>query len=359
MHVPMSHLLQWHKDPGPRIEGSRSLDQWKVQAPGIVRRPDGGFRLFYTAVGPAKPFASCQGYILSATSDDGLHFEPEPDIRLAPDPGVPHMSHRLLAPNVTQCTGGWRMYVEARGTADRPVVIASAFSPDMINWTFEPGIRLQTPGGVGGPRYVDLKEAGGRLYCVNADYGSAGKLNGPRQSQSVVSAVTHNGLDFELEPGVRLQDKQSEEDDKGITAAEAIAPSGTRGDWFMVYSAWQNVPPGTVVPIHPAQDPNADASGSSENFAAASIAVDLAGYRSRIFAATSPDGLAWQRAGCILEGSGYQGDELDAVHAEDMSMIKLDDDRFRMYYASCDTKGNWRVASATSDRGQDAANGCE
>jgi len=127
------------------------------------------------------------------------------------------------------------------------------------------------------------------------------RLNGQRQSQTVVSAVTRDGLDFEMEPGVRLQDKQSVEDSMGITAAEAISPAQEEDDWIMFYSAWQDVPPGTVVPLHPASDPNAEASGSSENFAVASIAVDLSGYRSRIFAATSGDGLTWQRAGCVIE----------------------------------------------------------
>ena len=39
----------------PRVEASRDLDALKVQAPGIIERPGGGFRLFYTAVGPGKP----------------------------------------------------------------------------------------------------------------------------------------------------------------------------------------------------------------------------------------------------------------------------------------------------------------
>ncbi len=93
----------WHKESGMRIEGSRGLDSAKVQAPGVVRIPNGGFRLFYTAVGPGKPFAACQGYILSAISDDGLSFRAEPGIRICPQPTIPHMSYRVLAPSLTQC----------------------------------------------------------------------------------------------------------------------------------------------------------------------------------------------------------------------------------------------------------------
>ena len=79
---------RWQKEAGPRVEGSHPLDSAKVQAPCIVRNPSGDFRLFYTAVGPAKPYPACQGYILSAVSDDGLVFRKERGIRLAPQPSV-------------------------------------------------------------------------------------------------------------------------------------------------------------------------------------------------------------------------------------------------------------------------------
>jgi predicted GH43/DUF377 family glycosyl hydrolase len=128
-----------------------------------------------------------------------------------------------------------------------------------------------------------------------------------------------------------------------------IAPEGAGAPWTMIYSAWQDVPPGTVVPPHPSQDPAVEARGGSEDFAAASIAADMAGYRSRILIARSADGLAWEKAGLILEGDGYGGREIDAVHAEDMSVVRLEDGRYRMYYAACDASGNWRVASAVSE----------
>lgn len=128
----MSVATRWKKEPGARLQGSRPLDSSKVQAPCVIRLPGGGFRLFYTAVGPAKPYATCQGYILSAFSADGLEFRTEPDIRLAPQPDLPHMSLRVLAPTVTRCVDGhWRMYFESRGPADRPTVICSAVSDDL------------------------------------------------------------------------------------------------------------------------------------------------------------------------------------------------------------------------------------
>ena len=327
------------------MEGSRPLDSAKVQAPCIVRVPSGGFRLFYTAIGPAKPYPACQGYILSAVSDDGLVFRKEPGIRLAPQPLVPHMSLRVLAPSVTRLGNGlWRMYFEARGPADSPTVICSATSSDMLRWELEDGIRLQRPGGVGGPRYLALPDGGGRLYCC----GTEASRSGERVAKGVISAITSDGLRFEFEPGYRTPDNRSDYDASSITAAEVIPPTVEGSHWSMVYSAWQDVPPGTIVPLHPSHDPDAMESGRSADFAAASIAVDMAGYRSRIFVAQSPDGLAWDQGECVMEGGGHGEEGLDAVHAEDMSLIELDDGGYRMYYAACDKNGNWRIASAIS-----------
>ena len=147
--MPATH--HWLKEPGTRIEGRRDLDRWKTQAPGIVRVPGGGFRLFYTAVGPGKPFPTCQGYILSAYSRDGLRFEPDAGIRVAPHPEIPHMSLRVLAPFVMPTADGhWRMYFEARGPATMPTVICSVVSDDMLDWRLVEGMRIRANGSAAG-----------------------------------------------------------------------------------------------------------------------------------------------------------------------------------------------------------------
>jgi hypothetical protein len=331
----------WLKEAGARIEGSRDLDRSKVQAPCIVRAPEGGYRLFYTAVGREKPFADCQGYILSAVSEDGLRFEPEPGIRVAPDPDIDHMALRVLAPSLTQLPDGrWRMYFEGRGRADRPTGIGSAISDDQLNWTVEPGIRLD--GGVGAPRFLPLN-SGGRLFVFRSEV-----ADGKRVGTPVVSAITSDGLSFAWEPGDRLRDRTDGLDSAGITAAEVIPPARPGAPWTMLYSAWQDLPDGAVTPVHPSLDAEAVANGSSADFAAASIAADMSGYRSRILVAQSEDGLNWRRSGIAIEGDGYGGRDIDAVHAEDMSLIEIGDGRYRMYYACCDAHGVWRVASAVS-----------
>ena len=335
----------WVKEQGSRMEGSRDLDRTKVQAPCIVRAPGGGLRLFYTAVGPGKPFANCQGYILSAMSMDGLSFKSEPGISIAPDPALAQMSLRVLAPSVTKTPGGWRMYFEARGPAHLPTAIMSAVSDDQLNWRIERGVRFTAMGGVGAPRFLPLADGGGRLFCFESIYAGGDPASGPRLGTRVISALTHDGLTFEREIGVRLADRQDVLDGAGITAAEVVP--GT--PWRMVFSAWQDVPAGTVAPTHPSADVAAIDNGASADFAAASIAADMSGYRSRILMASSDDGLSWTRDRVIVEGDGYAGADIDAVHAEDMSVIELDDGRWRMYYAVCDARGVWRIASAISD----------
>ena len=352
--------MEWQKEPGTRLRGSRPLDRLKVQAPCIVAVPDGGYRLFYTAIGPAKPYAVCQGYILSAFSTDGLSFHPEPGIRLAPTPDVPHRSLRILAPTISRtCDGRWRMYFESRGTADRPTVIGSALSDDLLNWEYEPGIRLDGFLKIGGPRYVGLPDGGCRLYCfaVGPRPESAADEQQPDASNSsdpthqcVISAFSEDGVRFELEVGCRLQAGRFEYDSAGITAADVVPPEAGQTEWTMYFSAWQDVPLGKHVPVHPSQDPDATSNGLSQDFAAASIASDLAGYRSRIFTARSRDGLNWDRGACVVAGAGYDSHGLDAVHAEDMSLIRLADGRFRMYYAACDIQGNWTIGSAIQGR---------
>ena len=48
----------------------------------------------------------------------------------------------------------------------------------------------------------------------------------------------------------------------------------------------------------------------------------------------------------MVDGSGHGRDGIDAIHAEDMALVRLEDGGYRMYYAACDKDGNWRIASA-------------
>jgi len=340
----------WLREPGPRITGSRGLDLWKVQAPGIVRRPEGGWRLFYTAVGPERPFDACQGLLLSAVSENGVDFTVEPGIRVAPQPNRPELALRVLAPTILPVGERlWRMYFEGRGPADRPTVIASALSEDQLHWRVEPGVRLQCRDDLHGPRVCRDPEGAVRVECIRAPH-TIGSNTASDTASRVVTAISRDGLQFDWLPGARLQSGTGPFDSAGLTAAEVCPPASPGELWQMVYSAWQVPPAGTKIPVHPSHDPRAVESGLSADFARASIAVDLAGYRSRILLATSVDGLTWRRGPVLVEGPGYGQEGLDAIHAEDMTLVDLGDGRFRMYYAACDRHGRWQIASAITQR---------
>jgi hypothetical protein len=339
----MSITQTWKKEPGARIQGSRPLDNAKLLAPCIVRNPAGGFRLFYTAVGPQKPFAQCQGYILSAVSDDGLNFEPEPGIRLAPREDLPHMCIRALCCTVAQLDDrNWRMYFESRGPAERPNVICSAVSNDMLNWELEDGSRLEGFGGLGGPRYLKLPDGRDRLYCCAA----VPLADGSDQTEKhVVSAVATDGLNFEMEPGFRLRAQDAGSDSRSMTAAEVVLPKQEGDRWIMFLSRWRKIPEGSG----PYPKPQLNADALADEFVTASVTDDISGYRSSILIAYSDDGLNFECSGTAIEGGGYDSEALDAIHAEDMSLSEIEPGRYRMYYACCDRYGNWRIASATSE----------
>lgn len=335
----------WRKESGWRVTGSRPLDASKVQAPGAVLAPDGRVRLFYTGVGPGKPFPTCQGYLLSAVSEDGVDFTVEPGIRVAPRPEVPFLSLRAIAPSVVPIPGGWRMYFEARGPATRPTVICSAVSADQLEWQLEPCIRLDAGDGVGAPRFLPLPDGSGLLTCW-ISLRLPGVDGVERWTQAVMSARTVDGLTFTPDPGLRLRPLTGEHDSAGLTAGEVVPPAEPGAPWEMVYSAWQDRPHGWPGPLHPSDDPDALANGRSQDFAAESIAADLSGYRSRLFVATSADGDSFTGAELIVEGDDYGGTDLDAIHAEDMSLLRMPDGALRMYYAGCDATGRWGVLSA-------------
>ena len=52
--------------------------------------------------------------------------------------------------------GRYRMYVEARGPADRATVITSAISSDQLSWEHEDGIRFETKDGLGGKQSISV-----------------------------------------------------------------------------------------------------------------------------------------------------------------------------------------------------------
>jgi hypothetical protein len=112
----------------------------------VERLPDGRWRSFSVLN------AGGVNGIVSAISADGLTFTGEPGVRL-PNP-VPEDKVLTCCGIVRLADGGYRMYVTDRlrgGPGAPPPQVYTAVSPDLFDWTLEPGVRQSVDGGQGQP----------------------------------------------------------------------------------------------------------------------------------------------------------------------------------------------------------------
>lgn len=179
----------WTKEPGVRIDRGPpgSPDDRKASTPHVIRLHDGTLRMYYSGPG-----------ILSAHSSDGFTWTKEPGIRVPV--GIPGQLSDVVHPFVFSLpAGGYRMYYEC-SSDDRFYDIRSAVSPDGMNWSVEEGVRLrhesEPQGGAGGmddPFVVEI-DGGLRMYYVAFD----------GVNTRILSALSSDGLRWRLESGVRV-----------------------------------------------------------------------------------------------------------------------------------------------------------
>ena len=292
----------WTKDPKIAIDLDTPLDSTKILTPNVVRIPTGGYRMYYTGLGPAHPDPNVQCYILSAHSDDTKTWVKDPGIRIDLHP--PHATSRTLCPDVVPLPDKrWRMYFEAR-SGERTTVILSALSSDGLQWELEPGIRFgDDQWSYGTPRCLYLAGGGCRLYFHRYTHPLSHELN---VGNHIISAYSGDGLHFEEDPGVRI-DQETERETFSVYAPEVLRLGD--GTYRMYYAAWtQEIPGG-------------------------------------IFTATSTDGLEWEKdpEPCVDLDT-----ELDCDMVSEPCVIELDDGRSRLFYEARDGKGQCRILSATS-----------
>ena len=329
--VPIDPGVAWTKDGDVAIEVPPDNDvdplpeaQWPrdarrtgicgVVSPRIVALPQGGYRMYYSQILPRPGFpAGANDYdhsatrILSAISEDGMKWTPEPGVRLSPQEGGAG-DYRVVSSEVVPIGDGsaFRMYYECcSGPQSVTNSIRSAISTDGLKWTQEPGTRLETPGhNYAAPRLIFLSDGRCRLYCYDRGHG-------------IISAVSQDGLNFAAEPGLRIAET-GPYDSHAAFAPEVLQLPG--GDYVMFYAGYGQ--------------PN----------------------RAYILRATSADGLIWHKEPDPVIAPGPGG--WDAAKCSEMCIIRLPDDgsaapRFRIFYEACDgtaagERGVWRIATATS-----------
>lgn len=307
--APTDPGLRWVKDPGVAVDVPEAPGHWKTLTPNVVAVV-GGFRMYYTLVGPGTNYDVTVGRILSAFSTDGDRWEPEPGVRL--EPFGPLADLRVVCPDVVSLEGGgYRMYLEGQPSGG-PACIVSARSDDGLAWTPEPGMRYgDGVNRLGSPRVLDTGAGSGapdryRLYFHRYPLPLRMGLDA---GNHIVSAVSPDGLSFAAEAGVRVP-QSGELETFAVYAAEVLR-LGT-GGYRMYYAGW------TADPV-----------------------------RGRIFAARSADGVAWVKEGGPLLEPGGPGAP-DAEKCSEPSVIQLPDGRFRLFYEACDENQVWRILSATA-----------
>ncbi len=282
-------------------------------SPRMIALPTGGFRLYYTQILPragfpqgANDYENSTARILSAISPDGIHFVPEPGVRLSPAMAGAG-DFRVASGEVVPVGNGGRlrMYFECNpGSHAVTNSIRSAVSDDGLTWHVEPGDRLQTTGvNYGSPRILFLADGRIRLYCLE-------------RGRGIISAVSSDGgTTFQLEPAIRLAPGDAH--DAVVAFAPEILQLREAG-YVMYYAGYES--PG----------------------------------RANILRAASADGLHWTKEATPILAPGAHW---DAVKCSEMCLFPLPQNgaevRWRMLYEACDgtspnARGVWRIAGATS-----------
>ncbi len=288
-----------------------------VVSPRVIRLPSGGYRLYYTQILPRKGFpAGANDYdnastrILSAVSADGVTWAPEPGVRLSPQQGGAG-EFRVASSEVVPVGDGkrMRMYYECcPGTQAQQNSIRSALSDDGgMTWTPEPGVRIADGSNYMAPRVVFLEGGGCRLYCC-------------RRGDGIVSAISHDGLNFQMEPGVRIA-QDGKYDSVAAFACDILRIAG--GGYVMYYAGY------------------------------------AAANRAYILHAVSDDGVIWKKTATpVVSPAGPGTGAWDAVKCSEVSLFKVPREpggghAYRMVYEACDgtaagERGVWRIAGACS-----------
>jgi len=306
-------------DTSPRPEAiwpreDRRTGLCGVVSPRVIALSGGGYRMYYSQILPRPGFpAGANDYdnastrILSARSQDGKVWVPEPGVRLSPQEGGAG-DFRVVSSEVVPVAEGrqLRMYFECcAGTQAVTNSIRSAISADGLKWAMDPGVRVESEGhNYASPRIVFLDDGRCRMYLFDRGHG-------------IISLISHDGLEFHPEPGLRIPQ------DGAYDTLCAFAPEIVR-------------------------------------VAGAGYVMYYAGYcrpsRADILRAVSTDGLNWQKDAEPVIAPGPGG--WDAAKASEMCLIRLPGTasappRYRMFYEACDgtapnSRGVWRIAAATA-----------
>jgi hypothetical protein len=192
-------------------------DSYRVLTPNVVALPHGGYRMYYCGGSVERKEQGIAGYVASAASTDGNAWSKEMGIRV--DVHAPDAEEWVVCPDVvTLPQGGFRMYFQARSASSRNVIL-SAVSEDGLHWAREAGIRFaDADSQFGSPRVLPLEDGRFRLYCH--EYPLPFRT-GVGAGNHIISAIALDGRDFIREPGVRIE-QETELESYAVYAPEIL-----------------------------------------------------------------------------------------------------------------------------------------
>ena len=186
--------VTWERDgkicvgPNPPFATHRSL------APDVVRLPDGGFRMYFEGRS-----GNHSHVILSALSENGQSWTVEEGVRV-------HDDENKIDFGTPACVrlpdrGGWRLYFHARDT--QRCEIWSASSEDGLEWEREPDVRIsqtrpEEVHGAYSPHVIQTSRGFWRMVY-------SGWSRNPEMRGRILAARSDDGLFWEKEAGVVLE----------------------------------------------------------------------------------------------------------------------------------------------------------
>ena len=167
--------LDWQPEPGIRFGDG----EWSYGSPrGLYSEGGKGGRLRYRLYchhysHPLEPGLGSQNHIVSAISEDGLDFRPEPGIRIPQESRLE--DYAVYAPEVIRLgKGSYRMYYAAWTHEPMHGRLFTAVSSDGLDWTKDPEPCLDIGGPwdqthASEPCVIDLDDGRYRLFYEACD----------------------------------------------------------------------------------------------------------------------------------------------------------------------------------------------
>ena len=189
----------WCKE-GLRLDTHLPYATKSVLCPDVIPLSDGRYRMYYEG---RRNKEKGPHVVLSAISSDGLTWEPEPGIRFGDDElsyGAPRCLYSQTEDSQLYRMYFHQQTYPMTSAPDAPNVIISAISEDGLHFEREPGVRItketkRESSNVYAPDVIRLRDGSFRMYYAGVSVETSG---------GVFTAISQDGLTWIKDPEVCL-----------------------------------------------------------------------------------------------------------------------------------------------------------